>query len=170
MNDREKKRRARIKADVIERDGSICCYCDHVLTSETISMEHITPDSQFGQYNATNLTVACVKCNNRRGNKPFFQYCKFLKWPQEKLNKYQRLVSANLLIKMLNIAKEYPFDHSIPNQLINQACQQLDLEPLSFAEYERYYCFTVPFDQECSQRDVQFNFVQLIRIIEMEAK
>lgn len=170
MNDQEKKRRARIKADVIERDGSICCWCDKILTPDIISMEHIIPDSQFGMFNATNLTVACVRCNNKRGNKPFFDYVKVCKWSKEKRNKYQRLISANLLIKVLNIAKESCKADNIPNQLINQACEKLNIQPLSFIEYERYYSFTIRFDETCSSRDVQFNFVQLIRIIEMEAK
>ena len=76
MSSQEKKRQKRIREFVINRDGSICCYCDKVLLREEITLDHIVPDSCRGTFNTTNLTVSCAKCNNRRGNKPFFDYCK----------------------------------------------------------------------------------------------
>ena len=85
MGAQERKRQKRIKEYVINRDGMICCYCDKVLTPETVTMEHIVPDSKRGTFNTTNLTVSCSDCNNRRGNKPFFEYCKKFHFPEDKL-------------------------------------------------------------------------------------
>jgi 5-methylcytosine-specific restriction endonuclease McrA len=87
MGAQERKRQKRIKDYVINRDGMICCYCDQVLTPETVTMEHIVPDSRRGTYNTTNLTVSCSLHNNQRGNKPFFEYCKKFNWSTDKLEK-----------------------------------------------------------------------------------
>ena len=83
MGAQERKREKRIREYVINRDGSLCCYCDKVLTQENVTMEHIVPDSKRGTFNTTNLTVSCAECNNRRGNKPFFEYCKRFDWSDE---------------------------------------------------------------------------------------
>ena len=171
MGLQERNRQKRIRADVVERDGSICCYCDRVLLPEQITMEHIQPDSHQGTFNATNLTVACAPCNSKRGNRPFFEYCKQFHWHLDKLNKYQRLCLANLKIKVLNVAKEkVNSGHVIPSVIIEQACQTLDIDDLDFSIYEQNYCLNIRLHEWCHWSDIKFDFVQLIRIIEMEAK
>src|SRR5271157_3302758 len=102
MSDATRRRLHRIRDYVVERDGLICCYCDKVLTPKTLTLDHIIPDSMHGSFNATNLTVACVKCNQKRGAIPFFEFCKQFQWPQDKIDKYKRLCSANIRIKVLN--------------------------------------------------------------------
>src|SRR5277367_528866 len=110
----ERKRHKRIREHVIMRDGLICCYCNEVLTNETLTLDHIVPDSKRGTFNTTNLTISCSKCNNKRGNKPFFEYCKQFNWSEEKLSKYRKLYFNNLRIKVLNIAKEQCLsDHDV---------------------------------------------------------
>src|SRR5713226_2855341 len=106
MGVQERRRQKRIKEYVINRDGMICCYCDMPLAPSDVTMEHIIPDSWHGTFNSTNLTVSCAICNNKRGNKPFFEYCKQFNFSNEKLEKYKRLYFNNLKIKILNIAKE----------------------------------------------------------------
>lgn len=173
MTQSEKIRRKRIRADVIERDGSICCYCDKVLTDETITVDHIVPDSKLGTYNATNLTIACVSCNQKRGNKPFFQYCQSFNWSQDKLDKYKRLYWANLQIKVLNLAKEQFMlgkKFAIPQELIKQTCHHLSIKEINFTSYQMTYHFNISFDVLSSSRDIKLDFNQLIRIIEMEAR
>jgi hypothetical protein len=167
----EKRRQKRIREYVINRDGSICCYCDDILTPETITMEHIVPDSKRGTFNTTNLTVSCAECNNKRGNKPFFAYCKKMNFSEEKIVKYRRLYFSNLKIKVLNIAKEECLSSkgAIPNLLIKQACQILDINHLNFSDYEDIYFFSIKFDQLNESRRIRFCFDQLIRIIEAEA-
>lgn len=172
MGAQEKKRQKRIKEYVINRDGMICCYCDTVLTPETVTMEHIVPDSRRGTFNSTNLTVSCAGCNNRRGNKPFFDYCKQFNFSEEKLEKYKRLYFNNLRIKVLNIAKEECLkgDSAIPNNIIRQACQLLKIKSMTFADYEGIYQFDINFTESCERRRIKFCFEQLIRIIESDSQ
>ena len=106
MSNRESERRKKIREYVINRDGMICCYCDYPLKIEDVTMEHIVPDSRRGTFNSTNLTVACADCNNKRGNKPFFEYCKGFNFSADKILKYKKLYFNNLQIKILNIAKD----------------------------------------------------------------
>lgn len=171
MGLQERKRQKRIREYVINRDGLLCCYCDKRLVTETVTMEHIVPDSKRGTFNATNLTVSCAKCNNRRGNKPFFDYCKQFNFSQEKLNKYKKLYFSNLRIKVLNIAKEECLsDQSItPIDIIQQACQVLKIRGMDFSQYEKSNQFEIKFDQLCERRQIKYCFEQLIRIIESES-
>jgi hypothetical protein len=177
MGIQERNRQKRIKEYVINRDGSICCYCDKVLTPETITLEHIVPDSLRGTFNTTNLTIACYACNNKRGNKPFFDYCKQFNWSEYKLEKYKRLYYNNLRIKVLNIAKEecLPLlvtsdDQTIPMVIIRKACELLKIKSMDFLDYEKEYQFDINFDQPSQKKRIKFCFEQLIRIIEADSE
>jgi hypothetical protein len=170
MGAQERKRQKRIRDNVIERDGLLCCYCDKVLTMETATMEHIVPDSKRGTFNATNLTVSCSSCNNRRGNKPFFEYCRKFNWSEDKISKYRKLYFSNLRIKVLNIAKEECIkdDLVVPITLIKTACQILKIKSMDFSDYEKMYQFEIKFDETCERKKVKYCFEQLIRIIEAD--
>ena len=172
MGASERTRQKRIKNYVIERDGSICCYCDMPLTIEQITLDHILPDSKRGTFNTTNLTIACADCNSRRGNKPFFDYCKQFHWSEDKLQKYKRLYFNNLIIKVLNIAKEDCLQENcaIPNQLIKQSCQILKIKEMDFSDYEKIYCFDICFEEQANHKKIKFAFETLIRIIEADSK
>ncbi len=172
MGVQERKRQKRIRDYVIDRDGMLCCYCDKVLEPETVTMEHIVPDSRRGTFNTTNLTVSCAECNNRRGNKPFFDYCKKFNFPEDKLNKYKQLYFNNLRIKVLNISKEECLkdDEDIPAALIKRACQILKIKSMDFDDYEKAYPFEIKFSEPCDRRKIKFCFEQLIRIIEEDSK
>jgi hypothetical protein len=171
MGAQERKRQKRIKEHVIIRDGLICCYCGISLTMEAVTMEHIVPDSKRGTFNTTNLTVSCSKCNNRRGNKPFFIYCKQFNFSQKKIDKYKRLYFNNLRIKVLNIAKESCLqdDRVVPNDIINQACQVLRIRGVDFSDYENNHKFEISFNEVCDRKKIKFCFEQLIRIIEADS-
>jgi hypothetical protein len=171
MGAQERKRQKRIKEYVINRDGLICCYCDNPLTMESVTMEHIVPDSKRGTFNTTNLTVSCSECNNRRGNKPFFDYCRQFNFSEDKINKYRTLYFNNLRIKVLNIAKEECLkdDQAMPNAIIKQACQVLKIRGMDFTDYEKMYQFEIKFDELCDRKRIKFCFEQLIRIIEADS-
>lgn len=171
----ERKRQKRIREFVVNRDGMICCYCDMPLTPETVTMEHIVPDSKRGTFNTTNLTVSCSGCNNRRGNKPFFDYCKQFKFSQEKLEKYKKLYFNNLRIKVLNIAKEecLPImvdsnNQVFPQVIIKKACHVLKIKNMDFSDYENLYQLEFKFDELVDKKRIKFCFEQLIRIIESD--
>jgi len=171
MSLQDKKRLKRIKNDVIERDGLLCCYCDRVLNQETLTMDHIVPDSKRGTFNATNLTVACKPCNNKRGNQPFFEYCKDFSFSEEKIAKYKRLYFGNLKIKVLNIAKEQCLktEQAIPDKLISQACKILKIKTISFVDYQNEYPLSIDFSKSCHRKEIKFVFETLIRIIELDS-
>lgn len=171
----ERKRQRRIREYVINRDGMICCYCDMPLSQEAITMEHIVPDSRRGTYNTTNLTVSCSECNNRRGNKPFFDYCKKYNFSKEKLDKYKNLYFSNLRIKVLNIAKEECLpkavnkkEEAIPLSIIKQACKIMRIKNLDFSDYEKIYHFDIKFNELSDRKNIKFCFEQLIKIIEAD--
>lgn len=170
MGELERRRQRRIKDQVINRDGLVCCYCDKILTLDSVTMEHIVPESKRGTYNTTNLTVSCFTCNNNRGSINFFTYCKAFNFSEHKLAKYKKLYFNNLKIKILNIAKEECLisSHMVPLQIIHQACQILRIADLDFSQYEKTYQFEINFSQPCERKKIKFSFEQLIRIIESE--
>lgn len=175
MGIQERNRQKRIKDYVIERDGSICCYCDMPLTEDKITLDHIVPDSKRGTFNSTNLTVSCASCNNKRGNKPFFEYCKKFNWGEDKIRKYKRLYFNNLKIKILNIAKEDCLPALInadgkvvPELIIKKACQTLKIKMMYFNDYEKLYNFEIKFNELSEKNRIKFCFEELIRIIEAD--
>lgn len=170
MSTQEHRRLKRIREDVIARDGMVCCYCNERLTPETVTMEHIVPDSKRGTFNSTNLTVSCGPCNNKRGNQPFFEYCKNFNWSQKKQDKYRSLYFNNLKIKVLNIAKERCLvaSHAIPATIINEACKILKIKTIDFSSYEKNYQFDIIFSEICDRKKIKYCFEQLIKIIESE--
>lgn len=177
MGAQERRRLKKIKEYVINRDGMLCCYCDKILTPETVTMEHIVPDSKRGTFNSTNLTVSCSAHNNQRGNKNFFEYAKQFNFCDDKLEKYKRLYYNNLKIKILNIAKEECLfkavdkdDRATPVNIIRQACQVLKIKPVDYGDYEKVYQFDIKFSELSERKRIQFCFEQLIRIIEAESE
>ena len=177
MGAQERKRQKKIKEYVINRDGMICCYCDKPLTFDSITMEHIVPDSRRGTFNTTNLTVSCSEHNNKRGNRPFFDYCKQFNWSEEKIEKYKKLYFNNLKIKILNIAKEECLpkavdgnEQAVPNDLVQKACKVLKIKGMDFSTYENMYQFEIKFTELADRKRIKFCFEQLIRIIEADSE
>lgn len=172
MGAQERKRQKKIREYVVKRDGSVCCYCEKDLVTESITMEHIVPDSKRGTFNTTNLTVSCYECNNSRGNKPFFDYVKNFNFNENKLLKYRKMYFNNLRIKVLNIAKEECLieDQAIPKNLIGKACQILKIRNMDFSDYEKLYQFEIKFQEICDRKKIKFCFEQLIRIIEADSE
>lgn len=52
---------AKIRVQIIERDGPLCAYCGE--TAIPIHIDHIYPLSRGGSNDLENLTVACAQCN-----------------------------------------------------------------------------------------------------------
>ncbi len=55
------------RKNIIKRDGNRCQYCNK--KSVEITIDHIIPKSRGGMDTWENLTAACVRCNNRKGNR-----------------------------------------------------------------------------------------------------
>ena len=57
------------RENVFIRDHHMCTYCGRRYASDDLTIDHIVPASKGGEWSWTNLTTACAKCNNRKGDK-----------------------------------------------------------------------------------------------------
>jgi 5-methylcytosine-specific restriction endonuclease McrA len=55
-----------IRGYLLEKWGRRCVYCD--ACSVPLQIEHVVPRSQHGSSRASNLVLACEKCNRAKGN------------------------------------------------------------------------------------------------------
>jgi len=55
-----------VREYLLEKWGRKCAYCH--ATDRPLEIEHITPKSRGGSNRVSNLTVACHKCNQRKGS------------------------------------------------------------------------------------------------------
>lgn len=54
---------------VIARDRNICCYCNKVFPTKSLTIDHVKPRCQGGNHNWLNTVTACQKCNFKKGGK-----------------------------------------------------------------------------------------------------
>ncbi len=54
------------RKNVLRRDGFRCQYCNQ---REHLTVDHVLPKSRGGRDTWTNLVTACIRCNNRKGNR-----------------------------------------------------------------------------------------------------
>lgn len=57
-----------VREYLLEKWGRKCAYCDE--KDVPLEVEHIVPKSRGGSDRISNLTLACNKCNIKKGNKP----------------------------------------------------------------------------------------------------
>jgi 5-methylcytosine-specific restriction endonuclease McrA len=55
------------RKNIMRRDGMRCTYCG--TGQPPLTMDHIIPRSRGGTDSWENLTTACIKCNNKKGNR-----------------------------------------------------------------------------------------------------
>ncbi|WP_295403667.1 RNA-guided endonuclease IscB [uncultured Thiocystis sp.] len=57
-----------VKEYLLDKWGRTCAYCgvEHI----PLEVEHLHPKSKGGSDRVSNLTLACVKCNRKKGNRP----------------------------------------------------------------------------------------------------
>ncbi|MCX6141479.1 MAG: HNH endonuclease [Candidatus Kapabacteria bacterium] len=55
------------RKNILRRDGYRCQYCGS--NQSPLTVDHIIPRSRGGNDIWENLTCACVKCNNKKGNR-----------------------------------------------------------------------------------------------------
>jgi 5-methylcytosine-specific restriction endonuclease McrA len=74
--------------EIVSAQGGRCLYCDAEFSASRMwSKDHIVPLTLGGTEFAWNLVASCRSCNSRRGNIPFFTYCRLLS-----LRDYKRMV------------------------------------------------------------------------------
>ena len=59
---------------LLEKHDRTCAYCDK--TDVPLQVEHIVPRSKGGTDRVSNLTLACKKCNTRKGNRSVEEFLK----------------------------------------------------------------------------------------------
>ncbi|MDW8303582.1 MAG: HNH endonuclease [Acidobacteriota bacterium] len=57
------------RARIYLRDGYRCQYCGEQKTAKDLTLDHIVPRAQGGESIPQNLVTACIKCNQRKGNR-----------------------------------------------------------------------------------------------------
>jgi 5-methylcytosine-specific restriction endonuclease McrA len=62
---------ALLTAQVIERDGWICSYCDIDISTSDVrhAIDHVYPLSKGGTNELDNLCMSCQPCNSSKGDK-----------------------------------------------------------------------------------------------------
>jgi len=55
------------RRNIFIRDGFQCQYCG---AKDNLTVDHVVPASKGGPWTWENLTTACAKCNNKKGDKP----------------------------------------------------------------------------------------------------
>lgn len=80
-----------VKEYLLTKWGRNCAYCS--IENVPLEIEHIVAKSRGGSNRVSNLTLACRKCNEAKGNKPIEQ---FLKKKPDLLKKILRSAKAPL--------------------------------------------------------------------------
>jgi len=55
------------RENVYARDRGTCQYCDTRVARHEATYDHVVPRSQGGRTTWTNIVIACVRCNQRKG-------------------------------------------------------------------------------------------------------
>ncbi len=55
------------RRSIIARDGQRCQYCGR--RAKTVTIDHVIPRDRRGRTDWKNLVCACIKCNNKKGNR-----------------------------------------------------------------------------------------------------
>lgn len=73
------KRLGKVARQIKERDGHRCAYCgrDAAESGAHLHLDHLTPKSEGGQDVATNLVLACRRCNSARQNMTLAQWAAY---------------------------------------------------------------------------------------------
>ena len=70
INVRRNRRETTMKrARIYIRDRYRCQYCGEHRHAKDLTLDHILPRAQGGESTPANLVTACVKCNQRKGNR-----------------------------------------------------------------------------------------------------
>ena len=62
-----RKRIVLSRKNILKRDGQRCQYCG--TTKPPFTLDHVIPKNRNGKDTWDNLVCACVKCNNKKGNR-----------------------------------------------------------------------------------------------------
>lgn len=61
-----------VREYLLEKFGRACVYCD--ATNTPLNIDHVHPKSRGGSDRVSNLTLACIDCNQTKGNRPVEEF------------------------------------------------------------------------------------------------
>jgi len=61
--------RALSRKNILMRDRYTCQYCQKVLNTSELTLDHVIPRSRGGETTWENLVACCHACNNKKGNR-----------------------------------------------------------------------------------------------------
>ena len=61
--------RALSRKNILMRDRYTCQYCQRILPSSELTLDHVVPRSRAGETTWENLVACCHFCNNRKGGR-----------------------------------------------------------------------------------------------------
>jgi 5-methylcytosine-specific restriction endonuclease McrA len=62
------KQRAKIKKKLLAKQAGRCYYCMQKFKLVNLTFDHVVPKSKGGKGLRNNLVLACVGCNNKKGD------------------------------------------------------------------------------------------------------
>lgn len=57
------------KQNLLKRDNHECQYCGEVLNNSSATIDHVYPVSRGGKHKWKNVVIACMNCNNSKGDR-----------------------------------------------------------------------------------------------------
>ena len=57
------------RKNILMRDRYMCQYCQRILPSSELTLDHVIPRSRAGETTWENLVACCHRCNNRKGGR-----------------------------------------------------------------------------------------------------
>lgn len=57
------------RRNIFERDDNTCQYCGRKFDRHELTLDHVIPRSRGGASTWTNIVLACLKCNMRKGDR-----------------------------------------------------------------------------------------------------
>ncbi|HYF52158.1 MAG TPA: HNH endonuclease [Planctomycetota bacterium] len=57
------------RRNIFERDENTCQYCSKKFDRSELTLDHVVPRSRGGTSTWTNIVLACIKCNMRKGDR-----------------------------------------------------------------------------------------------------
>jgi 5-methylcytosine-specific restriction endonuclease McrA len=72
------------RRNIFERDHNVCQYCGKRFAKPDLTIDHVIPRSCGGCDSWTNLVLACVRCNVKKGSKTPEEACMKLVRPPRK--------------------------------------------------------------------------------------
>ena len=94
------------------RDGLACVYCGATLEDVRLTVDHLTPYTDGGSNDPSNLVTCCHKCNSSRGARPWRAFAR-------DVAQYLS-VPADHIIRHVNNCRRRSLDRAAARRVLNR--------------------------------------------------